>query len=78
MNRRSRRRAVRAGARRPSTQRRPLPPAWRAILLLAGAALVMLGVALAAHGSTARGGRVVGAIVIGGAVLVVLAWLGRW
>jgi len=57
--------------------RRPLPLPLRLALVLAGAGLIVFGVTLAAHGSGAHGGRVIGALALLGAVLIAVAWQGR-
>ena len=77
MNRRSRRRAARSMPRQPARARRPLPLPLRLALVLAGAGLIVFGVALAAHGSSAHGGRVIGALALLGAGLMAVAWQGR-
>ena len=63
--------------RRAARARRPLPPLLRLALVLAGAGLIVFGVALAAHGSGAHGGRVIGALALLGAVLIAVAWQGK-
>lgn len=78
MNRRARRRASRGPARWPPRARRPLPAAVRVGLAVVGVAVIAGGIALAASGSGARGGRVLGAIAILGVVLLVIAWQGAW
>ena len=77
MNRRSRRRAARSRPRQPARARRPLPLPVRLALVLAGAGLIVFGVALAAYGSGAHGGRVIGALVLLGTMLIAVAWQGR-
>ena len=77
MNRRARRRAARGGPRRLGRQRRPLPLPLRLALVLAGTGLIVFGVLLAAHGSGAHGGRVIGALALIGAVVIAVAWQGR-
>jgi hypothetical protein len=47
-------------------------------LAVAGVAAIVGGVVLATSGAGARGGRVLGALVILGVVLVVIAWQGTW
>jgi hypothetical protein len=63
--------------RQPARARRPLVLPLRLALVLAGAVLIVFGVALAAHGSGAHGGRVIGALALIGAVLMAVAWQGR-
>jgi hypothetical protein len=61
----------------PARARRPLPLPLRLALVLAGVGLIVFGVALAAHGSGAHGGRVIGALALLGAGLMAVAWQGR-
>ena len=77
MNRHARRRAARSMPHQPARARRPLPLPLRFALVLAGAGLIVFGVALATHGSGAHGGRVIGALTLLGAVLIAIAWQGR-
>jgi hypothetical protein len=39
--------------------------------------LVVAGVALAIHGASSRGGRLIGAVALLGVVLLIVAWQGR-
>jgi len=77
MNRHSRRRAARSMPRQPTRARRPLPRPLRFALVLAGAGLIVFGVALAAHGSGAHGSRAIGALALLGTMLIAVAWQGR-
>ena len=52
---------------------RPLPLPLRFALVLAGAGLIVFGMALAAHGNGAHGGRVNGALALLGAALMAVA-----
>jgi hypothetical protein len=57
--------------------RRPLLLPLRLALVLAGAGLIVFGVALAAHGSGTHGGRVIGALALLGTMVIAVAWQGR-
>ncbi|HZS91674.1 MAG TPA: hypothetical protein VFE42_29815 [Chloroflexota bacterium] len=78
MNRRARRRAARRAPSRLSRSRRPLPILPRLLLVVAGVGLIVLAVVVATGGSTARQGRVIGALAVAGAALIALAWAGRF
>jgi hypothetical protein len=77
MTRHSRRRAARSMPRQPARARRPLPLPLRCALVPAGAGLIVFGLALAAHGSGAHGGRVIGALALLGTLVIAVAWQGR-
>jgi hypothetical protein len=48
------------------------------LLLVGGAGLIVLAIVVATGGSTARQGRVIGGLAVAGAVLIAVAWGGRF
>jgi hypothetical protein len=78
MNRRARRRAARRAPSRPVRSRRPLPILPRLLLVLVGIGLIVLAIVVATGGSTARQGRVIGALAVAGAAFIAVAWAGRF